>query len=242
MLAALGWLPRVCLVFLPVGLWLDRWLARWARQPGGGSERWARGLALRLFVGEALTVALAYADYLDDALAGRPAAGLGTVRGRPSPSRVTQRIWYRETERPLEEPVMGLPQLIIVRHGDTAWTDSHQHTGRTDLPLNEKRRGTRSPAAPAPHRRLRRARLHQPAAARRADVRTGRLRRERRERADLYEWDYGEYEGKMTADIRRERPDWDLFRDGCPGGESPDDVAARADRFIARVRALSTAT
>jgi broad specificity phosphatase PhoE len=55
---------------------------------------------------------------------------------------------------------------------------------------------------------------------------------------DLYEWDYGDYEGRTTADIRRERPDWQLFRDGCPGGESPLDVARRADRVIARVRAI----
>lgn len=82
-LAAVGWLPRVCLVFLVVGCWLDRWLAAWSRQPGGGSERWARGLALRLFVGAVVTIALAYLDYYLDASAGRPVAGLGTVRGAP---------------------------------------------------------------------------------------------------------------------------------------------------------------
>jgi 4-hydroxybenzoate polyprenyltransferase len=82
-LAAAGWLPRVCLVFLIVGFWVDRWLARWARQPNGGSERWARGLAVRMFVGAALTVSLAYLDYYLDAVEGRPPAGLGTVRGAP---------------------------------------------------------------------------------------------------------------------------------------------------------------
>jgi 4-hydroxybenzoate polyprenyltransferase len=83
LLAIIGWLPRVCLVFLPVGLWIDRWLARWAKQPNGGSERWARGLAFRLLVGAVLTMALATVDYLADALEGRPAAGLGTRGGHP---------------------------------------------------------------------------------------------------------------------------------------------------------------
>jgi 4-hydroxybenzoate polyprenyltransferase len=87
LLAAAGWLPRVCLAFLPVGLWLDRWLAAWSRQPNGGNESWARGLALRLFVGAAVTVALAYLDYHLDVSAGRPAAGQGTARGAPSPLR-----------------------------------------------------------------------------------------------------------------------------------------------------------
>jgi hypothetical protein len=84
LLAAIGWLPRVCLVFAPIGLWLDHWLMLWARQPNGGGERWARGLAMRLFVGAALTIALAYADYLSDAYADRPFAGQGTLGGAPA--------------------------------------------------------------------------------------------------------------------------------------------------------------
>ena len=55
---------------------------------------------------------------------------------------------------------------------------------------------------------------------------------------DLAEWDYGEYEGRRTADILSERPDWQLFRDGAPGGESPDQIGARADRVVARIRAV----
>ena len=82
-LAAAGWLPRVCLVFLPIGLWIDRGLARWAQQPNGGSERWARGLALRLFVGAAVTIGLAYLDYWREAESGPDVAGRGTVRGTP---------------------------------------------------------------------------------------------------------------------------------------------------------------
>src|SRR4051812_6393776 len=126
---------------------------------------------------------------------------------------------------------MSLPLLHVVRHGDTAWTDSHQHTGRTDLPLN----GRGEAAASALRQRL--------AGATVGHVFVSPLSRARRtcELAgfadgavdpDLLEWDYGQYEGKTTAEIRAANPTWDLFRDGCPGGESADDVAARADRFI----------
>jgi broad specificity phosphatase PhoE len=128
-----------------------------------------------------------------------------------------------------------LPKLFLARHGDTAWTDSHQHTGRTDLPLNE--RGEE-------HARQIGERLQTFSFAR---VFTSPLRRAAKtcELAgfgpvvevdpDLVEWDYGHLEGKVTRDILKEQPGWELFRDGCPGGESPGDVADRADRFIARV-------
>jgi probable phosphoglycerate mutase len=128
-----------------------------------------------------------------------------------------------------------LPRLYLARHGDTEWTDSRRKTGRTDLPLNE--RG---------EQRARQIgeRLQQFAFA---QVFTSPLQRASRtcvlagyggvaeSNADLVEWDYGRYEGKLTADIQQDRPDWELFRDGCPGGESPKDVADRADHFISRV-------
>ena len=132
----------------------------------------------------------------------------------------------------------GLPRLFLARHGDTAWTDSHQHTGRTDVPLNE--------AGEEHARQL--AEVLPPVSSVR--VFTSPLQRASRTCAlagfgaaaqidtDLLEWDYGQYEGKTTAEILRERPGWELFRDGCPGGESPQDVAARADRFVRRVREL----
>ena len=131
-----------------------------------------------------------------------------------------------------------LPRLFLARHGDTAWTDSRQHTGRTDLPLNEARGGPRPPARRAAAAILIRPRLHQPLAACLEDVRAGRLRGGRDGRSDLVEWDYGRFEGMLTRDILKERPGWELFRDGCPEGESPEDVAARADGFIARVRRI----
>ena len=131
-----------------------------------------------------------------------------------------------------------LPRLFLARHGDTAWTDSHQHTGLTDLPLND--RGVER--ARQLGERLRAFVF--------ARVFTSPLQRASKtcELAgfgavaevdpDLVEWDYGHFEGKLSKDILRERPGWEKFRDGCPDGESPDDVAARADRLIAKVRQI----
>jgi broad specificity phosphatase PhoE len=132
----------------------------------------------------------------------------------------------------------ALPVIHLARHGDTAWSVSGQHTGRTDLPLTE--RGERN--ARSLGERLRGRKF--------ARVFTSPLQRAVRtcELAgfsgaaeidpDLVEWDYGEYEGRRTAEIHAERPGWLLFRDGCPGGEAPDQVGARADRVIARLRAV----
>jgi probable phosphoglycerate mutase len=132
----------------------------------------------------------------------------------------------------------ALPKLYLARHGDTAWTDSGKHTGRTDVPLNE--RGEE-------HARQLGQRLRGFAFV---QVFTSPLVRASKTCAlagfgdgaavdpDLAEWDYGRYEGRTTSDILKERPDWEMFRDGCPGGESADDVAKRADRFLARVHDL----
>lgn len=131
-----------------------------------------------------------------------------------------------------------LPIVYLARHGETAWTLSGQHTGLTDLPLTE----------------------HGEHSARRLGARleglifvkvfTSPLQRARHtcELAgftdlaeidpDLVEWNYGKYEGRLGAEIRAERPDWNLFRDGCPGGETPRQVSARADRVVRRVRAI----
>ena len=130
----------------------------------------------------------------------------------------------------------ALPVIYLARHGDTAWTVSGQHTGRTDLPLTE--RGEDNARALG-------TRLHGLAFAK---IFTSPLQRASRtcqlagfgstaERdPDLMEWDYGEYEGRRTAEIHVERPHWQLFRDGCPGGESPTEIGARADRLVGRVR------
>lgn len=132
----------------------------------------------------------------------------------------------------------ALPLVWLARHGETAWTISRQHTGLTDIPLTE--RGERDAGTLG-------VRLSGRKFTR---VLTSPLQRAARTceiagfgdvaevDADLVEWNYGAYEGRRTAEIRAERPDWDLFRDGCPGGESPDEVGARADRVVERVRAI----
>ena len=132
-----------------------------------------------------------------------------------------------------------LPMVYLVRHGETAWTVTAQHTGRTDLPLNEqgerqaREAGARLSALRVDHvissplqRARRTAELALPLALVEADD-------------DLMEWDYGAYEGRSTAEIEVERPGWRLFRDGCPGGETLYSVSARADRVIGRIRARS---
>jgi broad specificity phosphatase PhoE len=132
----------------------------------------------------------------------------------------------------------ALPVIWLARHGETAWSLSGQHTGLTDLPLTE--RGARN--ARQLGERLQGLTF--------AKVFTSPLQRAARtcELAgfgavaevdrDLLEWNYGDYEGRTSADIHRERPDWQLFRDGCPGGELPSQVGARADRVVSRVRAI----
>lgn len=129
-----------------------------------------------------------------------------------------------------------LLRLFLARHGDTAWTDSGQRTGRTDLPLNE-RGEMRARMLGVQLKRFSYTRVF-----------TSPLQRASKTCAlagfgegatvdpDLFEWDYGQYEGKLTKDIYLERPGWELYRDGCPDGESPQTVAERADRFIQRVR------
>jgi broad specificity phosphatase PhoE len=130
-----------------------------------------------------------------------------------------------------------LPILWLARHGETAWSLSGQHTGRTDLPLTE--RGERQARVVADPLRGLAFAMVLTSPSRRA-VRTAELAgfgNLAEIEPDLAEWDYGQYEGRRTAEILVERPDWQLFRDGCPGGESADQVGARADRVIQRVRA-----
>lgn len=136
----------------------------------------------------------------------------------------------------------ALPIAYLARHGETAWTISRQHTGVTDLPLTARgeaeaaRLGARlegltiASVLTSPLQRAVRT-CELAGFGPRADI-----------EPDLLEWNYGAYEGRTSADILAERPDWQLFRDGCPGGESPDQIGARADRVIGRVRAIGENT
>jgi broad specificity phosphatase PhoE len=131
-----------------------------------------------------------------------------------------------------------LPTVYLARHGETEWSLSGKHTGLTDIPLTARGEANARQLG----ERLRNFRF--------ARVFTSPLSRARRtcELAgygeqvvidrDLVEWNYGAYEGRRTADIHKERPDWLIFRDGCPNGESFDELTARADRVIARLRAV----
>ena len=131
-----------------------------------------------------------------------------------------------------------LPRIYLIRHGETEWSLSGQHTGRTDIPLTARGEDEARELG----QRLR-------------DIQFARVLTSPRQRArrtcelaglgpvaeiepDLAEWDYGDYEGQRSADIRKARPDWNLFRDGCPRGEMPAQISDRADRLIARLRVL----
>jgi probable phosphoglycerate mutase len=130
----------------------------------------------------------------------------------------------------------SFPRIYLVRHGETAWSLSRQYTGRADIPLTE--RGERDAVELGAHLKglsfkqvwmspLQRARQ----TAKLIGFGAGAAIE-----PDLMEWDYGSYEGRRAAEVQAERPGWDLFRDGCPGGESLQDLAARAERVIEKIR------
>ncbi|MDA3962885.1 MAG: histidine phosphatase family protein [Planctomycetota bacterium] len=130
-----------------------------------------------------------------------------------------------------------LPRVYLVRHGETAWSLTGQHTGRTDLPLTERgeqqARELKARLTALSVDRIFSSSLQR--ARRTAELAMPQSRIE--DDDDLMEWDYGAYEGKRTADIELERPGWRLLQDGSPGGETLDAVCARADRVIGRLRA-----
>jgi len=129
-------------------------------------------------------------------------------------------------------------EVYLVRHGETEWSLSGQHTGSTDIPLTEKGEevarelgrkltGQEFPAV-----------WSSPLSRAIDTARLAGFEHEVRIDDRLKEWDYGEYEGLTTPQIRQKHPDWFLWRDGCPGGESPEQVGARADGVIAEVKAV----
>lgn len=128
-------------------------------------------------------------------------------------------------------------EVVLVRHGETEWSKAHRHTSFTDLPLTEV--GQRQAAALGPVLAGRRfaAVVSSPRQRAGRTAELGGLAVTAVD-DDLTEWNYGDYEGLTTQEIRGTRPDWLLWTDGCPGGESPTQVGARADRLLARIRPL----
>jgi broad specificity phosphatase PhoE len=132
--------------------------------------------------------------------------------------------------------------VYLVRHGETAWSITGQHTGRTNLALTA--RGEEQARAVGP--KLKALRFDQVLCSplRRAHATcelAGFAGRETLD-PDLLEWDYGHYEGRTLAQVQQERPDWELFRDGCPGGESVQQISERADRVVTQLRAFEGRT
>ena len=130
------------------------------------------------------------------------------------------------------------PTIYLARHGETAWSLTGQHTGLTDLPLTEhgernaRRLGERL-------RGLKFAKIFTSPLQRAARTcELAGLKAAAEVEPELVEWNYGDYEGLRTVEILKARPGWQLFRDGCPGGESPEQIGARADRVIHRSRAI----
>jgi probable phosphoglycerate mutase len=138
----------------------------------------------------------------------------------------------------MPEPAEIGPRLYFIRHGETEWSLTRQHTGSTDLPLTDT--GEAEARALSPWLR----------ATEFAHVLTSPLQRARRTcvlaglgasavvEPDLAEWNYGVYEGKLSSDICKQRPGWNAFKDGCPGGELPGEITVRADRLISRLCTL----
>jgi broad specificity phosphatase PhoE len=129
-------------------------------------------------------------------------------------------------------------EIVLARHGETEWSRDLRHTGRTNIPLNEngRRQGEllRDSLAPRSFERV----LSSPLDRALETCRLAGLGEQAELTDDLVEWDYGEYEGITTAQIREERPDWYLWRDGCPGGETTADVGRRVDRVIGEVEGI----
>jgi probable phosphoglycerate mutase len=127
-------------------------------------------------------------------------------------------------------------EIFVVRHGETEWSQAGRHTGRTDVPLTDDGRQRAAELRDELAGYSFSLVLCSPLLRARETCELAGLGAVAVACDHLREWDYGDYEGLTTPEILASRPDWDLWRDGCPGGESPDEVAARADRALAPLR------
>jgi len=129
-------------------------------------------------------------------------------------------------------------QIYLIRHGETEWSVSLQHTGVTDIPLTANGRRVARQLKPVLSKETFLLVLTSPLQRARETCELAGLGVQAELNSDLMEWDYGDYEGLTPNQIHEKVPDWMIFRDGCPGGESPEQIGARADRVITRVRAV----
>lgn len=132
----------------------------------------------------------------------------------------------------------NLQQIYLIRHGETEWSLSGQHTGRTDIPLTRNGRKMAEQLATVLAGEVFEQVMTSPLQRARETCALAGLGPQAVVEPDLAEWHYGDYEGLTTSEIQAQAPDWLLFRDGCPGGESPEQVGARVDRLIATVRSV----
>ena len=135
-------------------------------------------------------------------------------------------------------PGAVVEQVYLIRHGQTSWSASGRHTGRTDVPLTEEGERQARQLGALLHTISFSQVLVSPMQRARRTCELAGLGAQARIEPLLHEWDYGDYEGLTRAQIRATRAQWDVFRDGCPGGESPEQVSARADQILAQVRAM----
>lgn len=132
-----------------------------------------------------------------------------------------------------------LQSLFLIRHGETEWSLSGQHTGTTDIPLTAHGEDEARALIPWLKQVQFGLVLTSPRLRARRTCELVGLSRDVEIEPGLAEWDYGDYEGKLSSEIRKGRPDWNIFCDGCPHGEMPEDVSDRADRLIARLSAMT---
>ena len=131
------------------------------------------------------------------------------------------------------------PRAVLIRHAETEWTLSGQHTGRTDLPLTEHGRAVARALAPRLARHDFSLVLVSPLLRARETCELSGLADRAEVREDLREWDYGDYEGLTSSQIEERRPGWSLWRNGCPGGEDTAAVGARAERIVTELVAAT---
>jgi probable phosphoglycerate mutase len=131
-------------------------------------------------------------------------------------------------------------RFFLIRHGSTAWSVSGRHTGLTDIGLTEQGEAEARRLQPALRRESFAQAWVSPLQRAQRTCELAGLKSEARIDPDLVEWDYGDYEGLRSADIHQHRPGWVIFRDGCPNGETPQQVSDRADRVIARLHAATS--